>query len=59
MSQHGGADSDARPNPTAIENPAAEAPDAGKAYDPTMTEADEANIPPDSAADPNASEEAG
>lgn len=33
-------------------------PDEGKVYDASMTEADEANIPPDSGADPNASEDA-
>ncbi len=36
-----------------IDHPTDEAPDAGKAYDPEMTDADEANIPPDSDADPD------
>jgi hypothetical protein len=35
-----------------VDEPAGEAPDKDLAYDPAMTEADEANIPPDSAADP-------
>lgn len=34
------------------------APDQDKAYDPSMTDEDEANIPPDSDADPNASQDA-
>ena len=59
MSQDRGSDSNARPDPTSVENPAVEAPDAGKAYDPAMTDEDEANIPPDSDADPNASRDAG
>jgi hypothetical protein len=41
-----------------VDEPAGEAPDAGLAYDPEMTDADEANIPPDSDADPDASPEA-
>ena len=32
--------------------------DEGEAYDPSMTDADEANTPPDSDADPNASQDA-
>ena len=40
-----------------VEEPAGEAPDAGLAYDPGMTDADEANIPPDSDADPDSSPE--
>jgi hypothetical protein len=32
--------------------------DRGGAYDPSMTDRDEANIPPDSETDPNASDEA-
>jgi len=35
-----------------VEEPAGEPPDEGLAYDPAMTDADEANIPPDSEADP-------
>ena len=41
-----------------IEKPSDAPPDQGKAYDPSMTDEDEANTPPDSAADPNASDEA-
>jgi len=41
-----------------VDEPAGEAPDAGLAYDPEMTDADEANIPPDSDADPDSSPEA-
>lgn len=41
-----------------VDKPTDEAPDAGKAYDPSMTDADEANIPPDSKADPKAAPEA-
>ena len=40
-----------------VEQPAGEPPDAGLAYDPGMTDADEANIPPDSEADPDSSPE--
>lgn len=36
-----------------IDQPSDHAPDEGKAYDPEMTDADEANIPPDSDADPD------
>jgi hypothetical protein len=35
-----------------VDKPTKEAPDAGKAYDPSMTDTDEANLPPDSKADP-------
>ena len=37
---------------TTVDQPAGEPPDKDLAYDPTMTEGDEANIPPDSSADP-------
>ena len=40
-----------------VDQPSGEPPDAGLAYDPDMTDTDEANIPPDSDADPDASEE--
>jgi hypothetical protein len=40
-----------------VDEPTGEPPDAGLAYDPTMTDTDEANIPPDSDADPGASAE--
>lgn len=35
-----------------VDQPAGTPPDEGKAYDPEMTETDEANIPEDSKADP-------
>ena len=44
-------------DPTQTNEPVGEPPDEGLAYDPSMTDADEANIPPDSAADPNDAEE--
>lgn len=37
---------------TSVTGPTGTPPDAGKAYDPDMTDQDEANIPPDSDADP-------
>jgi hypothetical protein len=37
---------------TSVTGPAGPPPDEGKAYDPAMTDADEANIPPESEADP-------
>jgi hypothetical protein len=37
---------------TSVEEPAETPPDEGLAYDPAMTDADEANIPEDSDADP-------
>ena len=40
-----------------VDEPGGEPPDKGLAYDPTMTDTDEANIPPDSDADPDASPE--
>ena len=43
---------DQQRDPSKVDEPAGEPPDAGLAYDPEMTDADEANIPPDSAADP-------
>ena len=46
------------PDPTSVEKPAERTPDEGRAYDPAMTDEDEANIPPDSEADPNAADEA-
>jgi len=58
MSQDRGAESNSGAGPASVERPAAEAPDAGGAYDPAMTDKDEANIPPDSDADPNASDDA-
>ena len=35
-----------------VDEPAGRPPDEGLAYDPAMTDADEANIPPQSDADP-------
>ena len=35
-----------------VDEPSGKAPDEGLAYDPEMTEADEANIPAESDADP-------
>ena len=35
-----------------VDEPSGNAPDEGLAYDPTMTDTDEANIPPESDADP-------
>ena len=37
---------------TRVDEPAGEPPDKDLAFDPTMTDTDEANLPPDSAADP-------
>jgi hypothetical protein len=37
---------------TKVDEPAGEPPDAGLAYDPAMTDPDEANVPDGSAADP-------
>lgn len=39
-----------------VQEPKGTPPDEGLAYDPAMTEADEANIPPASDADPNRDE---
>lgn len=39
---------------TRVGQPSGPPPDEGKAYDPEMTDPDEANIPPDSDADPEA-----
>ena len=38
-----------------VDEPSGTPPDEGKAFDPEMTESDEANIPPASDADPEAS----
>lgn len=37
---------------TRVDEPSGTPPDAGKAYDPAMTEGDEANVPEGSDADP-------
>ena len=37
---------------TSVKGPSGTPPDEGKAYDPAMTDADEANIPPESEGDP-------
>jgi hypothetical protein len=39
---------------TKVDEPAGEPPDADLAFDPTMTDPDEANVPEDSDADPTA-----
>jgi hypothetical protein len=39
---------------TSVDQPSGAPPDEGKAYDPAMTDEDEANIPPESDADPEA-----
>ena len=39
---------------TSVKQPSGAPPDEGLAYDPEMTEQDEANIPPESDADPEA-----
>ena len=36
-----------------VDEPSGEPPDKGLAYDPAMTDTDEANIPPESHADPD------
>ena len=41
-------------DPTSVDEPTGTPPDEGLAYDPEMTDADEANIPPESEADPDA-----
>lgn len=41
-----------QPDPTSVTQPGGPPPDEGLAYDPEMTDADEANIPPESDADP-------
>jgi len=38
---------------TSVKQPSGTPPDEGKAYDPAMTDTDEANIPPESDADPD------
>lgn len=40
-----------------VDEPTGEAPDKGLAYDPSMTDTDEANIPPQSEADPESDED--
>ena len=39
-----------------VDEPKGSPPDEGLAYDPTMTDTDEANIPPESEADPEEAE---
>ncbi len=41
-----------RKDPSRVDSPSGTPPDAGKAYDPEMTEGDEANVPEGSDADP-------
>lgn len=38
---------------TSVQGPTGRPPDDDKAYDPSMTEGDEANVPPESEADPS------
>lgn len=45
-------DRPAEDDATSVTGPTGTPPDAGKAYDPEMTDQDEANIPPESDADP-------
>ena len=45
-------------DPQRVDEPSGTPPDEGLAYDPEMTDADEANIPPESEADPEADPEA-
>ena len=42
---------------TSVTEPSGTPPDEGLAYDPSMTEGDEANIPPESDADPESDAE--
>ncbi len=44
-----------RDKASSVEKPNGTPPDEGLAYDPSMTDVDEANIPADSEADPDAS----
>ncbi len=39
-------------DPSRVDEPSGQPPDAGLAYDPAMTDTDEANIPDDSDVDP-------
>ena len=41
-------------DPSKVNEPSGEPPDKDLAYDPTMTDADEANVPSESEADPAA-----
>jgi hypothetical protein len=43
-----------REDASRVDRPSGTPPDAGKAYDPGMTEGDEANVPEGSDADPKA-----
>ena len=42
---------------TSVKQPSGSPPDEGLAYDPSMTDQDEANIPPESEADPESDAE--
>lgn len=42
---------------TSVKQPSDSPPDEGLAYDPSMTDQDEANIPPESEADPESDAE--
>jgi hypothetical protein len=52
MTDHEG--DDAKADATSVTQPSGSPPDEDKAYDPEMTDQDEANIPPESDADPEA-----
>jgi len=54
MNDHDGHESHEEADATSVDQPSGPPPDAGKAYDPEMTDQDEANIPPESDADPEA-----
>jgi hypothetical protein len=50
---------DERPDEAeSVQEPKGTTPDSDLTFDPDMTDADEANLPPDSDADPNAGEDA-
>jgi len=48
---------DHRDDAESVQGPTGTPPDSDLTFDPAMTDADEANIPPASDADPNAEEE--
>lgn len=49
-----GTGNEPREDASRVDSPSGTPPDAGKAYDPGMTEGDEANVPEGSEADPRA-----
>ena len=54
MTDHERDQHDTDADATSVTQPSGPPPDAGKAYDPEMTDEDEANIPPESDVDPEA-----